>query len=77
MARADRIRENIWAFYHHPTAEPASMVINGHVALIEADITRLEVDVIVNAANRKLLKGTGLCEAVFAGAGWLLEQQCQ
>ena len=53
-----------------------SMLVNEHVSLFEGNIASLEVDVIVNAANSKLLKGSGVCEAVFAGAGWLLEQQC-
>ena len=54
------------------------MVVNEHVSLFEGDITSLEVDVIVNAANSKLLKGTGVCDAVFAAAGsWYLEDQCK
>ncbi len=55
-----------------PALKPVSQLINAHVALVEADITRLEVDVIVNATNSKMVKGTGVSEAVFAAAGWLL-----
>ncbi len=58
-----------------PPLKSVSQLINSHVALVEADIARLEVDVIVNAANSKMTKGTGVCEAVFAGAGWLLVEQ--
>ncbi len=53
------------------------MIINEHVSLFEGDITSLEVDVIVNAANSKLLNGTGVCASVFAAAGsWYLEKAC-
>ena len=44
--------------------------------LIE-DITTMEVDVIVNSANISLLKGSGLCGAIYKKAGIInLEQEC-
>ena len=37
--------------------------------IVKEDITRVHVDVIVNAANRNLRQGGGVCGAIFAGAG--------
>jgi len=37
--------------------------------LFQGDITRLEVDAIVNATNRDLKQGGGVCGAIFKGAG--------
>ncbi len=44
--------------------------------VIIADITTLQVDAIVNAANEQLAPGGGVCGAIFAAAGPDLARAC-
>jgi O-acetyl-ADP-ribose deacetylase (regulator of RNase III) len=42
----------------------------------QGDITTLDVDAVVNAANRGLARGSGVCGAIFAAAGPGLAEAC-
>lgn len=43
---------------------------------VQGDITKFDVDVIVNAANPALQRGSGVCGAIFAAAGPELDDAC-
>jgi O-acetyl-ADP-ribose deacetylase (regulator of RNase III) len=43
---------------------------------VHGDITKLDVDAIVNAANTALRRGSGVCGAIFAAAGPQLDEAC-
>ena len=60
-----------------PVAALPALELHAKVELVDADITTLAVDAIVNAANPDLSGGDGVCGAMFAAAGPLLPAACQ
>ena len=47
------------------------------IEIIKTNITDMKVDAIVNAANSSLLRGGGVCGAIFKKSGFDLDKECK
>ncbi|MCK4352147.1 macro domain-containing protein [candidate division WOR-3 bacterium] len=49
---------------------------NSYIELIEGDITELDVDAIINAANASLIMGGGVAGAILRKGGLKIQEEC-
>ena len=52
------------------------IILNENIVILKDNLTEMNVDAIVNAANNKLLRGSGLCGAIFQKVVYELDKDC-
>lgn len=50
--------------------------MKNNIEVVRGSVVNIEVEAIVNAANAELLRGGGVCGAIFTQAGYELDKEC-
>lgn len=53
------------------------IILNDNIEIVQENITEMDVDAIICASNNALMRGSGLCGAIFKKAGYELDKECE